>query len=91
MQELRDHQLFAKFSKCDFFKDKIQYLGHVVTKEGISVDPQNIKAIEDWPVPKDVTDVRSFRGITSYYRRFIEGFLRIANLITSLQEERKEI
>ena len=67
LQELRDHQLFAKFSKCDFFKDKIQYLGHVVTKEGISVDPKKIKAIEDWPVPNDVIDVRSFMGITNYY------------------------
>ena len=57
LQELREHQLFAKFSKCDFFKDKIQYLGHVVTKEGILVDPKKIKAIEYWPVPKDVTDV----------------------------------
>ena len=57
LQELREHQLFAKFSKCDFFKDKIQYLGHVVTKEGISINPEKIKAIEDWPVPKDVTNV----------------------------------
>ena len=84
LQELWDHQLFAKFSKCDFLKDKIQYLGHVVTEEGISVDPEKIKVIEDWPVPKDVTDVRSFMGITSYYRRFIKGFSRITNLITSL-------
>ena len=52
LQELREHQIFVKFSKCDFFKDKIQYLGHVVTKEGISVDPKKIKEIEDWPVPK---------------------------------------
>ena len=56
LQELREHQLFAKFNKCDFFKDKIQYLGHVVTKEGILVDPKKIKAIKDWLVPKDVTD-----------------------------------
>ena len=53
-----------KFSKCDFFKDEIQYLGHVVTKEGILVDPEKIRAIEYWPVPKDVIDVRSFMGIT---------------------------
>ena len=46
LQELWEHRLYAKFSKCDFFKDKIQYLGHVVTKEGISVDPEKIKAIE---------------------------------------------
>ena len=84
---MQEHQLFAKFSKCDFFKDKIQYLGHVVTKEGIYVDPKKIRAIEDWPVPKDVTDVRSFMGITRYYRRFIEGFSRIENPITSLQKK----
>ena len=90
MQELRDHQLFAKFSKCDFFKDKIQYLGHVVTKEGILVDPEKIREIKDWPVPKDVMDVRSFMGITGYYRRFIEGFLRIANLLNSLQKKGKK-
>ena len=66
LQELREQQLFTKFSKCDFFKDEIQYLGHVVTKEGISVDPEKIREIEDWPVPKDVTDVRSFMGITGY-------------------------
>ena len=57
LQELREHQRFAKFSKCDFFKDKIQYLGHVVTKEGILVDLEKIKAIKYWPVRKDITDV----------------------------------
>ena len=55
-----------------------------MTKEGISVDPEKIRAIEDWPVPKDITNVRSFMGITGYYRRFIEGFSKIANPITSL-------
>ena len=90
MQELRDHQLFAKFSKCDLFKYKIRYLGPVVTKEGISLDPKKIKAIEDWSVPKDVTDVRSFMGITGYYQRFIEGFSRIVNSINSLQKEGKK-
>ena len=87
LQVLREHQLYAKFNKCDFFKDKIQYLGHVITKEGISVDLEKIKAIEKWSVPKDVTDVRSFMGITSYYQRFIEGFSRITNPITSLQKK----
>ena len=60
-----------------------------MTKEGISADPKKIKAIEDWPVPKDVTDVRSFMGIIGYYRSFIEVFLRIANPITSLQKKEK--
>ena len=90
LQELREHRLFAKFSKSDFFKYKIQYLGHIVTKEGISVDPEKIREIEDWLVPKDVTDVRSFMGITRYYRRFIEGFSRIGNPITSLQKKGKK-
>ena len=90
LQELREQQLYAKFSKCDFFKDKIQYLGHIVTKEGISVHPKKIWEIEDWPVPKDVTDVRSFMGITGYYWRFIEGFSKIANPITSLQKKGKK-
>ena len=58
-----------------------------MTKEGIFVDPEKIKAIEEWPVPKYVTDIRSFMGITGYYRRFIEGFSRIANPITSLQKK----
>jgi len=72
---LREHQLYTKLSKCDFYKNKIQYLGHVIFGDGILVDPEKIKAIIDWLVPKDVTDVRSFMGIKGYYRKFIEGFL----------------
>ena len=90
LQELREHQLHAKFSKCDFFKDKIQYLGHVVTKEGISVDLEKIREIKEWPIPKDANDVRSFMGITRYYQRFIEGFSRIAKPINSLQKKGKK-
>eukprot|EP00253_Pinus_taeda_P021984 PITA_21984 len=89
LQTLREHQLYAKFSKCDFFKEEIQYLGHVITKEGIAVDPEKIKAIMDWPVPKDVTDVRSFMGLAGYYRRFVEGFSKVAFPITSLQKKGK--
>ena len=61
-----------------------------MTKEGIFVDPEKIKAIEEWPIPKDVTDVQSFMGITGYYRRFIEGFSRITNPITYLQKNGKK-
>ena len=57
LQVLRKHQLYAKFNKCDFYKDKIQYLGHIISEEGISVDPNKIKSIIDWHVPKDVIDV----------------------------------
>eukprot|EP00253_Pinus_taeda_P020664 PITA_20664 len=84
LQTLREHQLYTKFSKCDFFKEEIQYLGHVITKDGIAVDSEKIKAIMEWPVPKDVADVRSFMGLAGYYRRFVEGFSKVAFPITSL-------
>eukprot|EP00253_Pinus_taeda_P010862 PITA_10862 len=89
LQTLREHQLYAKFSKCDFFKEEIQYLGHVITKEGIVVDPQKIKTIMEWPIPKDVADIRSFMGLAGYYRRFVKGFSRVAYPITSLQKKGK--
>eukprot|EP00253_Pinus_taeda_P021805 PITA_21805 len=89
LQTLREHQLYAKFSKCDFFKEEIQYLGHVITKEGIAVDPEKIKSIMEWPIPKDVANIRSFMGLAGYYRRFVEGFSRIAYPITSLQKKGK--
>eukprot|EP00253_Pinus_taeda_P011517 PITA_11517 len=89
LQTLQEHQLYAKFSKCDFFKEEIQYLGHVITKEGIAVDPEKIKDIMDWPMPKDVADVRSFMGLAGYYRRFVEGFSKVAFPITSLQKKGK--
>jgi hypothetical protein len=87
LQMLRKHKLYAKFDKCDFYQKEIQYLGHVILVEGIVVDPEKIKAIMEWPVPKDVVDIRSFMGITGYYRRFIEGFSKIADPITSLQKK----
>ena len=87
---LREQKLFSKFSKCVFFKDKIQYLGHDVSKDGISIDPDKIKAITKWLVPKNVTNLRSFMGIISYYRKFIEGFSKIAYPINSLQKKGKK-
>jgi len=90
LQVLREHILYAKLSRCDFCKDKIQYLGHMISKDGIAVDPDKIKAIINWHVPRDVSNVRSFIGITSYYRKFIEGFSKIAYPITSLKKKGKK-
>jgi hypothetical protein len=84
---LRKHKLYAKLDKCDFYQTEIQYLGHVISTKGIVVDPEKIKAIMEWPVPKDVANIRSFMGITGYYRRFIEGFSKITYPITSLQKK----
>jgi hypothetical protein len=86
---LIENQLYAKFSKCDFFKREIQYMGHVISVEGFAVDPAKIKAIMDWPAPRNVKKVRSFMGLARYYRRFIKGFSNIENPITSLQRKGK--
>jgi hypothetical protein len=88
LQVLREHQLYAKLSKCSFNWKKIHYLGHIISEEGIEVDPEKIEAIGGWSTPKNVTDIRSFMGHASYYRRFIEGFSKIVHPINSLQKKR---
>ena len=85
LQLLTEHKLYAKLRKYDFYKDIIHYLGHIILEEGKSVDPEKIEAIMNWPTPRNGTDVRSFMGLTRYYRRFIEGFFKVAHSITSLQ------
>jgi hypothetical protein len=70
LQILREHKVYAKLSKCEFYKDQIQYLGHIISKEGITVDPNKIKTIMNWPEPKDVSGIRSFMSITIYYQKF---------------------
>jgi hypothetical protein len=72
---LRENKLYGKFSKCSFFQREIHYLGHIISSEGISVDPEKTKAIIEWPVPKNAHEVRSFMGLAGYYRRFVEGFV----------------
>jgi hypothetical protein len=86
-QVLREHHLYAKFSKCDFFQKQVHYLGHVISKEGVADDPSKIKSIMYWPNPKDVSDIKSFMGLEGYYRRFIKGFSKISFPITPLQKK----
>ena len=62
LQTLRDHQLYAKFSKCEIWTESVAFLGHVVTKDGIQVDPKKIEAVSEWPRPTTVTEIRSFFG-----------------------------
>jgi hypothetical protein len=90
LQVLREHQLYAKLSKCSFYQEQIHYLGHIISKDGIVVDPEKIEAIREWSAPKNVMEVRSFMGLAGYYRRFITGFSRIAHPITSLQRKEKK-
>ena len=84
LQILRKRQLYSKFSKCQFWLDKIAFLGHVILAEGISVDPQKIEAIVNWKPPTNVSEVRSFLGWAGYYRKFVERFLKIATPLTNL-------
>jgi hypothetical protein len=81
---LRDHQLYAKFSKCDFWIKKVSFLGHVVSPEGIAVDPSKVKEVLEWKLPTTVSKVRSFLGLGGYYNRFIPNFFKITKPITEL-------
>ncbi|XP_021729209.1 uncharacterized protein LOC110695941 [Chenopodium quinoa] len=84
---LREHQLYAKLSKCEFLLEKAAFLGHVISKDEVAVDPRKIRAMSDWPTPKNVSDVRSFLGLAGYYRRFVKDFSSIANPMTSLRKK----
>ena len=84
LQHLRDHKLYAKFSKCEFWLDTIKFLGHTISSEGISVDPSKVQEVMDWKPPTSVHQIHSFLGLAGYYRRFIPDFSRIAKPMTEL-------
>ena len=84
LERLREHKLYAKLSKCSFWQKSIGFLGHIVSDQGISVDPEKIRAIKDWPRPRSATEVRSFLGLAGYYRNFVKGFGSLAQPMTRL-------
>ncbi|PKU79208.1 RNA-directed DNA polymerase [Dendrobium catenatum] len=83
LETLREHQLFLNLNKCAFAVERIPFLGFVLTPEGVMTSPDKISAIQDWPIPRSLTDMRSFHGLANYYRRFIKGFSSIVAPITN--------
>ncbi|GKF24450.1 putative reverse transcriptase domain-containing protein [Tanacetum coccineum] len=79
--------MYAKFSKCDFWLSKAQFLGHVIDSEGIHVDPAKIGSIKDWASPKTPTEIRQFLGLAGYNQRFIKGISKIAKPMTKLTQK----
>ncbi|GJW00015.1 putative reverse transcriptase domain-containing protein [Tanacetum coccineum] len=84
----KKEELYAKFSKCEFWIPKVQFLGHVIDCQGIHVDPAKIESIKDWASPKTPMEIRQFLGLAGYYRRFIEGFSKIAKPMTKLTQKK---
>jgi hypothetical protein len=81
LQKLRDNQLCAKFSKCEFWLDEVPFLGHIICNGEISVDPAKVREIVGWKIPSSVMEIRSFLGLAGYYQCFIEGLSKIAKPI----------
>jgi hypothetical protein len=84
LERLSQHQLYAKFSKCEFWIEEVAFLGHVLFAKAVAVDPTKIKAVKEWEQPHNVSKIRSFLGLAGYYCRFIENFSKIAHPMTNL-------
>jgi hypothetical protein len=89
LEKLRANQLYAKFSKCEFWFMQVPFLGHVISTGGVSVDPGKVKDVLDWKPPTDVLEIRSFLGLIGYYHRFIKDFSMVAKPMTCLLEKGK--
>jgi hypothetical protein len=90
LERLSQHQLYAKFSKCEFWIEEVAFLGHVLFAKAVVVDPTKIKAVKEWEQPHNVSEIRSFLGLAGYYCRFIENFSKIARPMTNLLKKTQE-
>ena len=88
LEILREHKLYAKMTKCSFFQQEVEYLGHIVGSDGVKPDPAKIKAIKEWKQPENLKELRSFLGLAGYYRRFIQDFAKIATPLTNLTRKK---
>jgi hypothetical protein len=90
LQRLRYCQLYAKLSKCEFWINEFLFLGHIINRDGLAVDPEKVAVILDWKAPKDVRGIKSFIGMVGSYWRFIEGFSKITRPMTALLAKKVE-
>jgi hypothetical protein len=90
LQKLQEHRLYAKLSKCEFWMKQVAFLGHIISKGGISVDPSKVQDVLTWNAPMSVSDIQSFLGLAGYYRRFIEEFSKISKPMTKLLKKDKK-
>ena len=90
LEKLRQNQLYAKFSKCEFWLEELAFLGHILTTKGVAVDPTKIEAVKEWEQPHNATNIQSFLGLAGYYCRFIENISRIAKPMTNLLKKTNE-
>ena len=87
LQLLRENQLYAKLNKCEIFMKQVSFLGHLITQDGIYMEQEKIKSIIDWPIPKSVTEVRSFLGLAGFYRKFIKNYSQMTSIINDLLQK----
>ena len=87
LRKLRDAKLFARLHKCSFFQEKVEYLGFDVSERGVQPSPEKVRTVVEWPQPQSVKDIRSFLGLTSFYRRFIRNFSLKARPLTDLTKD----
>ena len=90
LQTLKAHQLYAKFSKCEFWLDHVAFLGHVISKDGVKVDPAKTEAVSNWKRPTSASEIRSFLGLAGYYRKFVANFSKLAMPLTTLTRKGKK-
>ena len=87
LQLLRDNQLYAKMSKCTFAQPELEFLGHVLGRDGLRVDPRKTAVVAEWPVPRDLSQLRSFLGMANYFRKFIQNYAQRTLVLTRMLRE----